>query len=299
MDAPRWRGLDVVRQAAQVRRRIGLVGQNAAVDEILSGRQNLVMFGRLYHLGRRQAQQRADELLEHFGLADTGRKPVKQYSGGMRRRLDLAASLILAPDVLFADEPTTGLDPRGRNEVWASIRALVRDGTTVVLTTQYLDEADQLADQICVIDAGRVIAEGSPDRLKSQIGGDRVDVVVRDPDQLAAAASVVSRAAGVEADGGSRRAARERAGPRPDVGDDRGPGRAGRGRHRPRGLRRAPPDARRGLHAAHRPPDRCVRAATAHDRRREGGSGMTAIDRVPHQPTAAWTACAGRSPTRS
>ena len=192
-------GLDVVRQAAQVRRRIGLVGQNAAVDEILSGKQNLVMFGRLYHLGRRQAQQRADELLEHFGLADTGRKPVKQYSGGMRRRLDLAASLILAPDVLFADEPTTGLDPRGRNEVWGSIRALVRDGTTVVLTTQYLDEADQLADQICVIDAGRVIAEGSPDRLKSQLGGDRVDVVVRDPEQLAAAASVVSRAAGTEA----------------------------------------------------------------------------------------------------
>ncbi len=186
-------GLDVVRQASQVRRRIGLVGQNAAVDEILSGRQNLVMFGRLYHLGRRQAQLRADELLEHFSLADTGSKPVKQYSGGMRRRLDLAASLILAPSVLFADEPTTGLDPRGRNEVWGSIRALVRDGTTVVLTTQYLDEADQLADQICVIDSGRLIAEGSPDRLKSQIGGDRIDVIIRDPDQLAAAASVVSR----------------------------------------------------------------------------------------------------------
>ena len=193
-------GLDVVRQAAQVRRRIGLVGQNAAVDEILSGKQNLVMFGRLYHLGRRQAQQRADELLEHFSLGDTGRKPVKQYSGGMRRRLDLAASLILAPSVLFADEPTTGLDPRGRSEVWASIRALVRDGTTVVLTTQYLDEADQLADQICVIDTGRVIAEGSPDRLKSQLGGDRIDVVVREADQLAAAAAVVSRAAGAEAD---------------------------------------------------------------------------------------------------
>jgi ABC-2 type transport system ATP-binding protein len=193
-------GFDVVRQAAQVRRRIGLVGQTPAVDEILSGKQNLVMFGRLYHLERRQAQRRADELLERFGLADTGGKPVKQYSGGMRRRLDLAASLILAPSVLFADEPTTGLDPRGRNEVWASIRALVRDGTTVVLTTQYLDEADQLADQICVIDAGRVIAEGSPDRLKSQVGGDRVDVVVRDHDQLAAAASIVSRVAKVEAD---------------------------------------------------------------------------------------------------
>jgi ABC-2 type transport system ATP-binding protein len=158
------------------------------------------MFGRLYHLGRREAQRRADELLEHFGLADTGRKPVKQYSGGMRRRLDLATSLILAPDVLFADEPTTGLDPRGRNEVWASIRALVRDGTTVVLTTQYLDEADQLADQIYVIDVGRVIAEGSPDRLKSQVGGDRVDVVVRDADQLRATASVVSRAADAEAE---------------------------------------------------------------------------------------------------
>ena len=193
-------GFDVVRQAARVRRRIGLVGQNAAVDEILSGRQNLVMFGRLYHLGRREAQRRADELLEHFGLADTGRKPVKQYSGGMRRRLDLATSLILAPTVLFADEPTTGLDPRGRNEVWGSIRALVRGGTTVVLTTQYLDEADQLADQICVIDVGRVIAEGSPDRLKSQVGGDRVDVVVRDADQLRATASVVSRAADAEAE---------------------------------------------------------------------------------------------------
>ena len=249
-------GLDVVRQAAQVRRRIGLVGQNAAVDEILSGKQNLVMFGRLYHLGRRQAQQRADELLEHFSLGDTGRKPVKQYSGGMRRRLDLAASLILAPSVLFADEPTTGLDPRGRSEVWASIRALVRDGTTVVLTTQYLDEADQLADQICVIDTGRVIAEGSPDRLKSQLGGDRIDVVVREADQLAAAASVVSRAAGVEADGGSRRPARERADPRPDVGDDRGARRTRCGRHRPRGLRHPSPDARRGLHAAHRPPHR-------------------------------------------
>jgi ABC-2 type transport system ATP-binding protein len=158
------------------------------------------MFGRLYHLPRRQAQQRADELLEHFGLADTGGKQVKHYSGGMRRRLDLAASLILAPKVLFADEPTTGLDPRGRNEVWSSIRALVRGGTTVVLTTQHLDEADQLADQICVIDTGRVIAEGSPNRLKSQLGGDRVDVVVRNADQLAAAASVVARAADAEAD---------------------------------------------------------------------------------------------------
>jgi ABC-2 type transport system ATP-binding protein len=201
-------GLDVVRQAAMVRRRIGVVGQNAAVDEILSGRQNLVMFGRLYHLGRRAAEARADELLERFGLADTGDKRVNHYSGGMRRRLDLATSLILAPSVLFADEPTTGLDPRGRSEVWGAIRALVRDGTTVVLTTQYLDEADQLAERICVIDAGQVIAEGSPDALKTQLGGDRLDVVVRHAHQLSPAAAVVARAAGteVEVDADARRA---------------------------------------------------------------------------------------------
>ncbi len=189
-------GFDVVRESGRVRQRIGLVGQSAAVDEVLSGRQNLVMFGRLFHLSRRQAAARAQELLEHFDLAETGHKPVKQYSGGMRRRLDLATSLILAPEVLFLDEPTTGLDPRGRNEVWASIRALVAGGTTVVLTTQYLDEADQLADRICVIDAGRVIAEGTPDELKSRIGGDRVDVVVHDARDLPAAAAIVERAAG-------------------------------------------------------------------------------------------------------
>jgi ABC-2 type transport system ATP-binding protein len=189
-------GFDVVREAGRVRQRIGLVGQNAAVDEVLSGRQNLVMFGRLFHLGTARARARADELLEEFDLADTGGKPVKQYSGGMRRRLDLAASLILAPEVLFLDEPTTGLDPRGRSEVWTSIRTLVAGGTTVVLTTQYLDEADQLADRICVIDAGRVIAEGSPDDLKSRIGGDRVDVVLRRADDVAAATAIVGRAAG-------------------------------------------------------------------------------------------------------
>ena len=193
-------GFDVVRDAGRVRQRIGLVGQNAAVDEVLSGRQNLVMFGRLFHLGAKRAAQRADELLEHFALADTGRKPVKQYSGGMRRRLDLAASLILAPEVLFLDEPTTGLDPRGRSEVWDSIRALVAGGTAVVLTTQHLDEADQLADRICIIDTGRVIAEGTPDQLKSQIGGDRVDVVVRQVADLAACAAVVERAVGVPAE---------------------------------------------------------------------------------------------------
>jgi ABC-2 type transport system ATP-binding protein len=191
-------GFDVVRQAAQVRYRIGLLGQHTAVDEVLSGRQNLVLFARLHHLGAGAAGRRADELLERFGLAGTGAKPVKQYSGGMRRRLDLAASLILAPPVLFLDEPTTGLDPRGRNEVWEAVRALVAAGTTVLLTTQYLDEADQLADRISVIDHGRVIAEGTPDQLKSKLGGDRIDVVASRPDQLAATAAAVGRLAGAE-----------------------------------------------------------------------------------------------------
>src|SRR5688572_12209257 len=183
-------GFDVVTQADDVRRRIGLVGQHAALDEVLSGRQNLVMFGRLYHLGGRQARDRADELLDRFDLADTGRKPVKEYSGGMRRRLDLAAGLILAPPVLLLDEPTTGLDPRGRTEVWTAVRGLVRAGTTVLLTTQYLDEADQLADRICLIDAGRVIAADTPQRLKAAIGGDRLDVVLHRTDDLAAACGV-------------------------------------------------------------------------------------------------------------
>jgi ABC-2 type transport system ATP-binding protein len=193
-------GFDVVRDPGRVRQRIGLVGQNAAVDEMLSGRQSLVMFGRLFHLGTARAKERAAELLHAFDLADTGSKPVKQYSGGMRRRLDLAASLILAPDVLFLDEPTTGLDPRGRSEVWTAIRSLVAGGTTVVLTTQYLDEADQLADQICVIDSGSVIAEGTPNQLKSRIGGDRVDVVLHRAEDLPAAAAIVERAAGVPAE---------------------------------------------------------------------------------------------------
>lgn len=147
-------GHDVRTRAQAVRARIGLLGQHAALDEELGGRQNLEMFGRLNHLGARRAGLRADELLDRFGLADTGRKPVKQYSGGMRRRLDLAASLITDPEVLFLDEPTTGLDPRGRNEVWSAVRSLVGGGTTVLLTTQYLEEADQLADRITLIDRG-------------------------------------------------------------------------------------------------------------------------------------------------
>ncbi|MGW0534287.1 ATP-binding cassette domain-containing protein [Streptomyces sp. NPDC003032] len=193
-------GHDVRRSPDEVRGRIGLLGQHAAVDEELSGRQNLDMFGRLHHLGARHARVRADELLERFGLAETGRKAVKRYSGGMRRRLDLAASLITEPEVLFLDEPTTGLDPRGRAEVWESVRSLVGGGATVLLTTQYLEEADQLADRVSVIDGGRVIAEGTPDELKAKLGGDRIDVVVRDAADLARAAELLPGAATVDAD---------------------------------------------------------------------------------------------------
>jgi ABC-2 type transport system ATP-binding protein len=191
-------GFNVLREPAQVRARIGLAGQHAAVDEILSGRQNLVMFGRLYHLPAHVARRRADELLGQFGLAEAGGEPVRQYSGGMRRRLDLAASFIVAPRVLFLDEPTAGLDPHGRNEVWQSIRALAAAGTTVLLTTQYLEEADQLADAISVIAAGRVIAAGTPDELKSLAGGDRIDVVLRDADDLAPAARFLQARLGAD-----------------------------------------------------------------------------------------------------
>jgi ABC-2 type transport system ATP-binding protein len=191
-------GFDVRTAADQVRAHIGLVGQHAAVDEALSARQNLELFGRLYHLPSGAARTRAGELLAQFSLADTGRKPVKQFSGGMRRRLDLAASLILRPRVLFLDEPTTGLDPRGRNEVWEAVRALVREGTTVLLTTQYLDEADQLTSAISVVDHGRVIAEGSPTALKSRLGGDRLDVVLHDAAELPRAAEVLAKVAGTD-----------------------------------------------------------------------------------------------------
>ncbi|WP_194821353.1 ATP-binding cassette domain-containing protein [Micromonospora sp. S-DT3-3-22] len=190
-------GYDVVREAGRVRERIGLAGQHAAVDEKLTGRSNLRMFGRLYHLSRRAAHQRADELLDRFGLMDAADRPVAGYSGGMRRRLDLIASLILRPTVLFLDEPTTGLDPRSRGEIWASIRELVADGTTVLLTTQYLDEADQLADDIAVIDHGRVIATGTPDELKSTIG-DRLELITETPAMLPLAATVLGNLTGSE-----------------------------------------------------------------------------------------------------
>ena len=167
-------GHDVVAEAAVVRRIIGLTGQYAALDEYLTGRSNLVMIGRLSRLTARAATRRADELLERFGLAEAATRAVKTYSGGMRRRLDLAASLIGHPSVLFLDEPTTGLDPTARALMWDIVRELVADGTTLLLTTQYLDEADQLADRIAVIDGGRVIAEGTPAELKASVGGQRV-----------------------------------------------------------------------------------------------------------------------------
>ncbi|MEU0339642.1 ATP-binding cassette domain-containing protein [Streptomyces bobili] len=187
-------GHDVVRRPREVRLRIGLLGQHAALDEELGGHQNLELFGRLHHLGARRARLRADELLERFALGDTGRKPVRSYSGGMRRRLDLAASLITDPEVLFLDEPTTGLDPRGRAEVWSAVRSLVGGGTTVVLTTQYLEEADQLADRISVVDHGRIVAEGTAGELKALTGGDRIDVVLRDEGMLGAALALLPMA---------------------------------------------------------------------------------------------------------
>jgi ABC-2 type transport system ATP-binding protein len=181
-------GLDVIKDADVLRARIGLAGQYAAVDENLTGFENLEMFGRLYHLSGGVARRRAKELLERFDLVDAARRIVKTYSGGMRRRLDLAASLIIAPPVLFLDEPTTGLDIRGRLAMWEVISTLVADGTTVLLTTQYLEEADQLAHQIAVVDLGRVIARGTSDELKAQVGGERIELTVARGGNLDAAA---------------------------------------------------------------------------------------------------------------
>jgi len=191
-------GIDVIKHPDKVREIIGLSGQYAAVDETLTGWDNLVMFGRLYHLGKNAAVKRAEELLERFSLTDSARRPIKTYSGGMRRRLDLAASLIVQPKVLFLDEPTTGLDPRGRQEMWGVIEELVTGGVTLLLTTQYLDEADQLADDIVVIDHGKVIARGTSDALKRQVGGERLEVVV-EQSHVAKTMEIVARVSGVSA----------------------------------------------------------------------------------------------------
>ena len=185
-------GHDVVAQPQAVRRAIGLSGQYAAVDENLTGFENLYLVGRLYGMGRAPSRARARELLGRFRLEDAAERPAKTYSGGMRRRLDLAGALVARPQVVVLDEPTTGLDPRGRLETWAMISELVADGATVLLTTQYLEEADQLADTIAVIDRGRVIAQGTADELKAQIGGERLQVVVARPDQLGFAGTVLT-----------------------------------------------------------------------------------------------------------
>jgi len=180
-------GFDVVRQAQEIRRLIGLSGQYAAVDENLTGRENLWLFGRLYQLPGTQARRRADELLEQFELADAADRVVKTYSGGMRRRLDLASALTGRPRILFLDEPTTGLDPRGRLGMWDVIRGLVGEGVTLLLTTQYLEEADALANTIAVVDRGKIIARGTSDELKAQVGGERIEVVVHNRDDIARA----------------------------------------------------------------------------------------------------------------
>jgi ABC-2 type transport system ATP-binding protein len=186
-------GYDVLRQPDEVRRNMGLTGQVATVDELLTGRENIRMIGGLYGIRRRELVRLGDELLERFSIADAADKVVKSYSGGMRRRLDLAVSLLASPPVLFLDEPTTGLDPRSRSDLWDVLRGLVEQGTTLLLTTQYLEEADQLADNIVVIDRGRIIAEGSPLELKRQAGNASLVVTVTDADDLAAAQALLAR----------------------------------------------------------------------------------------------------------
>lgn len=189
-------GFDVLTEATEVRRRIGLAAQDATIDELLTGRQNLVLTAELHQMSRKDALARADELLEQFGLADAGDRVAGDYSGGMRRRLDLAASLINRPSVLFLDEPTTGLDPRARTDLWEVLDTLVGSGTTILLTTQYLEEADRLADDILVVDHGKIIAQGDARSLKRQVGGDNIGITVTDAEQLTDAADVLRRVTG-------------------------------------------------------------------------------------------------------
>jgi ABC-2 type transport system ATP-binding protein len=188
-------GFDVVQEPVEVRRRIGLAAQDATVDELLTGRENLVMIGELHHLARKPARTRADELLARFDLADAADRLAREYSGGMRRRLDLAATLVAEPEILFLDEPTTGLDPRARNDLWGVLDHLVEGGVTVLLTTQYLEEAERLADDIAVVDHGRVIARGDARSLKRQVGGDQLHVIARDEADLDAIGLLVGRCA--------------------------------------------------------------------------------------------------------
>ena len=257
-------GYDVVRDAAALRHRIGLAGQYAAVDENLTGLENLTMVGRLYGAPRAAAKRRGAELLERFDLTDAGGRVTSTYSGGMRRRLDLAAALVAKPTVVFLDEPTTGLDPRSRLTLWETIEALVSEGTTVLLTTQYLDEADRLADSITVIDHGQVIASGTSDELKDRVGGERVEVVLEDP---ADAERAVGRA-GADGRRGAvrRRRGGQRAGAHPARGDRRGGGAALRRGHRHGRHQPAPADAGRRVPVAHRPRRRGAR------RNRGGGA---------------------------